>query len=316
MRMQVSFPTRLYNLLEAADKTIVDWLPNEKAFCVNDMERFVNVILPQYFNHSKFGSFQRQLNTYGFKRILRGYHLGAYFHPDFQKGRVDLLSKIKRMIPSKSGDGSCPNSPTRRRRKSIDGSVAGGSVMSNTNTPAGSPIKYDTQFHGDNFFNQPPATNDFTLFNDFDGGLLGDDGASSRTSLPSSRGGYPMPQQAMAPPQNQLPTLPKRTLHIPPAITQKVKIEFQDGMVNGMTEITIDPAVLSQYGEIYYLPVQGGRPIRILAIDPASRGVPAPPQPPMSQLHSGGNYGHDLHGCNGTVCSEPSDITQEQMLVQ
>ena len=50
MRMQVSFPTRLYNLLEAADKTIVDWLPNEKAFCVNDMERFVNVILPQYFN--------------------------------------------------------------------------------------------------------------------------------------------------------------------------------------------------------------------------------------------------------------------------
>jgi len=50
MRLQVSFPSKLYNLLESTDKDIIDWLPNEKAFCVHDMQRFVTLILPQYFN--------------------------------------------------------------------------------------------------------------------------------------------------------------------------------------------------------------------------------------------------------------------------
>lgn len=47
---------------------------------------------------------------------------------------------------------------------------------------------------------------------------------------------------------------------------RSVKIQYQDGVFNGITEITIDPNVLSTFGEIYYLPNQGGRPIRIKAV--------------------------------------------------
>ena len=50
IRLQFSFPTKLYNLLETADPTIVGWLANGKGFRVHDMDRFIKDILPQFFN--------------------------------------------------------------------------------------------------------------------------------------------------------------------------------------------------------------------------------------------------------------------------
>ncbi len=52
---------------------------------------------------TKITSFQRQLNLYGFRRILKGEDQGAYIHPLFQRGRPDLIHEIKR-ISSKPGD--------------------------------------------------------------------------------------------------------------------------------------------------------------------------------------------------------------------
>jgi hypothetical protein len=37
------------------------------------------------------------LNLYGFRRIARGEDLGCYFHPNFHRGRKDLLKEIKRL---------------------------------------------------------------------------------------------------------------------------------------------------------------------------------------------------------------------------
>jgi hypothetical protein len=55
-----------------------------------------------YFSEdTKLTSFQRQLNLYGFRRITKGDDHGAYFHPNFQRGRRDLISNIRR-LPSKS----------------------------------------------------------------------------------------------------------------------------------------------------------------------------------------------------------------------
>ena len=49
--IQYSFPAKLYNLLETADnKSVIDWLPSGLAFKVHDRPRFVNEILPKYFN--------------------------------------------------------------------------------------------------------------------------------------------------------------------------------------------------------------------------------------------------------------------------
>lgn len=49
------------------------------------------------FIESKFTSFQRQLNIYGFKKLLRGDDKGSYFHPHFQRNRRELLFEMKRL---------------------------------------------------------------------------------------------------------------------------------------------------------------------------------------------------------------------------
>lgn len=50
----ISFPTKLFNLLEVSDLSVVSWLPNGLGFRVNDMDKFVIDILPKYFSRKYF----------------------------------------------------------------------------------------------------------------------------------------------------------------------------------------------------------------------------------------------------------------------
>ena len=65
---------------------------------VSDMHLFKTVVLPQYFTHDKFSSFQRQLNLYGFRKIVKGRESGCYYHPWCQRGHEDLLRQVKRGV--------------------------------------------------------------------------------------------------------------------------------------------------------------------------------------------------------------------------
>jgi hypothetical protein len=51
---------------------ILTWMPHGRAFLVHKPKEFVEEILPNFFAMSKFPSFQRQLNLYGFSRFATG----------------------------------------------------------------------------------------------------------------------------------------------------------------------------------------------------------------------------------------------------
>lgn len=75
------FPMALYGLLEDVETngtaSVVSWRPSGTAFKVEKRDEFVNEILPKYFKQTKFKSFVRQLNLWGFTCIDKGQDKGS-----------------------------------------------------------------------------------------------------------------------------------------------------------------------------------------------------------------------------------------------
>ena len=97
---QHSFPLRLQRMLDKLEAEgkgdIVSWLPHGRAFMVHDPERFVEELMPVYFNQTKYSSFQRQLHMYNFSRITTGRDKGAYWNCHFQRGKPSLTVHMPR----------------------------------------------------------------------------------------------------------------------------------------------------------------------------------------------------------------------------
>ncbi|CAJ1941249.1 unnamed protein product [Cylindrotheca closterium] len=90
-RPTVQFPWRLHELLTEAETNgndaIISWIPGtNNAFKVKNKEKFTNEILPEYFNATKYKSFQRNLNLWGFESITEGPNKGGCQHPIFIRG--------------------------------------------------------------------------------------------------------------------------------------------------------------------------------------------------------------------------------------
>jgi len=90
-RPTVQFPWRLHELLTEAETngndSIISWIPGTKnAFKVHNKEKFTNEILPEYFNATKYKSFQRNLNLWGFESITEGLNKGGCQHRIFIRG--------------------------------------------------------------------------------------------------------------------------------------------------------------------------------------------------------------------------------------
>ncbi|XP_029336093.1 heat shock factor protein 4 isoform X6 [Mus caroli] len=85
------------------------------SFLVSDQSRFAKEVLPQYFKHSNMASFVRQLNMYGFRKVVSIEQGGLlrperdhveFQHPSFVRGREQLLERVRRKVPALRGDDS------------------------------------------------------------------------------------------------------------------------------------------------------------------------------------------------------------------
>ncbi|XP_069113808.1 heat shock factor protein-like isoform X2 [Argopecten irradians] len=101
-----AFLTKLWALVENPTcDDLICWDPTGNSFHVYEQARFSKEILPLYFKHSNIASFIRQLNMYGFRKVV---HIDTgiktekddveFQHPFFIRGQEHLLENIKRKI--------------------------------------------------------------------------------------------------------------------------------------------------------------------------------------------------------------------------
>lgn len=78
------FPFKVHAMLTYAEEhglnDIVEWL-DDHSFIVHDQNRFVRDVLPKFCRQSKYKSFQRQCNLWGFQRLNKGSNKGACKSP-------------------------------------------------------------------------------------------------------------------------------------------------------------------------------------------------------------------------------------------
>ena len=99
---RMNFPLKLHKMLQALEEEgfehIAGWDPEGCSFRVRNQEELVLKIMPTYFKQTKYKSFQRQLNFYGFQRISSGTLKGSYYHKNFSRCKPLLCHKIERRL--------------------------------------------------------------------------------------------------------------------------------------------------------------------------------------------------------------------------
>ncbi|MBN3292540.1 HSF1 protein, partial [Polypterus senegalus] len=107
-----AFLTKLWTLVEDRETNhLICWSSTGTSFHVFDQGRFAKEVLPKYFKHNNMASFVRQLNMYGFRKVVNIEQSGLvkperddteFQHLYFLQGHEHLLEHIKRKPSSES----------------------------------------------------------------------------------------------------------------------------------------------------------------------------------------------------------------------
>jgi len=92
------FPFKLYAMLQYAanseHSSAASWSVDGRAFIIHRRDVFLENLVPLFFKQTKFRSFTRQLNLWGFSRLS---DVDEWAHPNFIRGSSDRLELIRRV---------------------------------------------------------------------------------------------------------------------------------------------------------------------------------------------------------------------------
>ena len=126
----IFIPTQLMEVLDNEEiSDVVTWLPHGKAFYILQKRRFANEVLVRYFKQSKFTSFTRKLNRWGFIRVTAGPEIGAYYHKNFQRGKHLLCMQMNctSYTPVAKGSASVASTGSKKSSKRPSAEIASAS---------------------------------------------------------------------------------------------------------------------------------------------------------------------------------------------
>ncbi|SAM06716.1 hypothetical protein [Absidia glauca] len=97
------FISKLFGMVnDIVTQDLIGWSSEGDKFCVHDVRKFSQSVLPQYFKHSNWASFVRQLNMYGFHKVNdrlntpKDQHACEFHHPLFYQSGRNIIRKIRR----------------------------------------------------------------------------------------------------------------------------------------------------------------------------------------------------------------------------
>lgn len=102
-----AFLAKLWKMVNNPDAdNLIAWGEDGSSFIIKNQSEFTKTMLPYYYKHSNMASFVRQLNMYGFHKVmsvdsggLRGDREETEFsHTFFLRGQEHLLDQIKRKV--------------------------------------------------------------------------------------------------------------------------------------------------------------------------------------------------------------------------
>lgn len=102
----MSFSQKVHHILSQEEfSKWISWMTHGRAFRIHIPKLFEQKVSPKYFGHSRYSSFLRQLNNYGFKHITQGKDRNCYYHEFMLRGLPHLCKYMpkpkdaRRLIP-------------------------------------------------------------------------------------------------------------------------------------------------------------------------------------------------------------------------